>query len=133
MSEVNPAGTVFLNLVAELMDLVKDSNASRIEVVMASCDRDGQGKEKLVNGKMSYTKRAFAIRGMDKNSQEKIRAEVDASPISHLMVLWVQPGGLGMLRFDPVTNQKTTAGIDGCDAVEKSMIADYLNRQTAKK
>jgi hypothetical protein len=133
MSEINPAGTMFLGLVGELMDLVKNPNATRIEVVMAGYELDDLGVNKLVGGKHSIAIRAFAINGMNKEVQEKLREQFDAGSITHLMVLWVRPGGMGMAKFDPSTNQKTAAGIAGCDDVEKSMISGYLHRQTGKR
>jgi hypothetical protein len=71
MAEVNPAGTMFLGLVDELMDLVKNADVSRIEVVMAGYELDRDGEKKLINGKHSIAQRAFKIRGMNKDVQRK--------------------------------------------------------------
>ena len=44
--ETNPKGTVFVELIAELMDLLKNPNVSRIEVVMANYELDDNGQRK---------------------------------------------------------------------------------------
>ena len=72
------------------------------------------------------------VRGMDKEVQDELRKELDSGPITLLMILWIDrtKAGvpLGMLFFD-ATGKKRTPGIDGMDHLEKSVMADYLNRQ----
>ncbi len=98
---------------------------------MASPELDEQGGEKLVNGKLSIVKRAFVIRGMDKNVQDRLREQYDALPISHLLILWMErfekENKLGFFAINPETKAKIVSGTD-YDAVEKSVISDYLNR-----
>jgi hypothetical protein len=131
-SKGNPPGTMFVELIAELMDLVKNRDVSRIEVVTGSYDLDDNGKRKLANGKESVTTRSFPIRTADKSVQDRLRTEIEAGPFSLLMVLWIdrtQPGvPLGMLFFDAV-GKKRSPGITGMDHLEKSVMAGYLNRQ----
>ena len=134
MAEANPAGTMFLGLVDELMDLVKNSDVSRLEVVMAGYELDKDGEKKLISGKHSIAQRAFKIRGMNKDVQEKLREQFDAGPINYLMILWMErfqnESKMGILTFDPVTRQKRERGAFDYDNVEKSAISDYLQRQT---
>jgi hypothetical protein len=133
MAQGNPPGTMFLGLIEELIDLVKNSDVSRIEVIMASYDLDEHGEKKLVGGEHSVAKRAFVIRGMNKDVQNKLREQFDAGPITHLVILWMErfqnESKMGILTFDPVTKQKA-ANVTDYDAVVKSAIADYLQRQT---
>jgi hypothetical protein len=118
MTETNPAGTMFLSLIEELMDLVGNPDVSRIEVVMASYDLDEHRGKKLVGGKHSIAKRAFVIRGMNKDVQENLRIEFDSGPITHLIILWTE-------RFQ---NEKKVERRVDYDAVEKSVISDYLRQ-----
>lgn len=130
--EPNPKGTVFVELIAELMDLLKNPNVSRIEVVMANYELDGNGQRKVDGGKEAIAIRPFIVRGMDKEVEDELRKELDSGPITLLMILWIDrtKAGvpLGMFFFDPA-GKKRTAGIDGMDHLEKSVMADYLNRQ----
>jgi hypothetical protein len=133
MAQGNQPGTMFLGLIEEVMDLLKDPDVSRIEVIMASYDLDEHSEKKLVGGKHSVAKRAFVIRGMNKDVQDKLREQFDAGPITHLMILWMErfqnESKMGILTFDPVTKQKA-ARVTDYDAVVKSAISDYLQRQT---
>ena len=128
-----PAGTMFLGLIEELMDLVGNPDVSRIEVLMACYELDEHGEKKLVGGKHSIAKRAFVIRGMDKAVQDELREQFDAAPLTHMMILWMEQfqneRKMGIASFDPATQKKVTRASD-YDVVEKSMISDYLKRQT---
>jgi hypothetical protein len=130
--QTNPKGTVFVELIAELMDLVKNPNVSRIEVVMANYELDDNGQRKMDRGKEVVAIRPFIVRGMDKEVQDELRKELDSRPITLLMMLWIDrtKAGvpLGMLFFD-TAGKKRTPGIGGMDHLEKSVVADYLNRQ----
>jgi hypothetical protein len=132
MAGINPEGTMFLGLIDSLIDVVKDPAISRIEVIMSSYELDGDGKKKLVSGKHSIAQRAFVIRGMNKEVQDKLREQFDASPIISLMILWMErfqnENKMGVLTFDPATKQKTHR-VSDYDDVEKSVIANYLQRQ----
>src|SRR5580658_9679112 len=130
MSGVNPPGTVFVELIANLMDLVATPDVSRIEVVMAGYEFDEHGQHKMVEGVDVVTKRFFSIERMDKPVQEELRKELDAPPIAALMVLWISRTrqAVGMLRF-AIASGKSTRGIEGMNHIEKSIMADYLNRQ----
>jgi hypothetical protein len=124
MEKPNPKGTMFVELIAKLMDLLSDRNVSRIEVVMASYESDD-----------NVATRPFIVRGMGKEVQEELRTEFDNGPFTLLMVLWIdqtRPGGPGMFFFDPA-DRKRAPGIDGMDHLEKTVMADYLNRQVKKK
>jgi|SRR5271155_2754008 len=133
MTEINPAGTMFVELIAELMDLVADPNVSRIEVAMGSYNLDEHGNRLLVNGKESVALRAFRIGGMHKEVEQGLRAEFDAQPITLLMILWTdrsrKSNSLGVISFDPATIKKV-AGTSDYDLVEKSAIEAYRTRQT---
>jgi hypothetical protein len=132
MSEANPPGTVFVVLIGELLDLVRNPDIAKISVVIGSYELDHKGANKMVNGKASVALRSFEIGGMNEEVQEKLRAEIEAGPIGHLMVLWIDRfKGLGFARFDPVTDRKS-ASMSDLDNVEKSMIADYLQRLKPK-
>ena len=130
--ETNPKGTVYVELIAELMDLLKNPNVSRIEVVMANYELDDNGQRKVDGGKEVVAIRPFNVRGMDKEVQDELRKELDSGPIALLMILWIDrtKAGvpLGMLFFD-AAGKKRTPGIAGMDHLEKSVMADYLNRQ----
>jgi len=130
--EVNPKGTVFVELIAKLMDLLTDPNFSRIEVVMANYELDDNGQRKVKSGKEVVAMRPFVVEGMDETVQDGLRKELDRGPITLLMVLWIdrtQKGvPLRMLFFDEAGKRRTPR-IDGMDHLEKSVMADYLNRQ----
>jgi hypothetical protein len=131
MGEANPAGTAFLGLIDALIDLTKDPNVSNIEVVMGSYEIDEQGKDKLIDGQLSVALRGVVVRGMNKAVQEELRKEIEAGPLSYLMILWTERsarGPLGIMTFDPVTKQQREPGVAGLDKVQKSAIADYLQR-----
>ena len=131
--ETNPKGTIFVELIAELMDLLKNPNVSRIEVVMANYELDDNGQRKVDGGKEVVAIRPFIVRAMDKDVQDELRKELDSGPITLLMILWIDrtKAGvpLGMFFFDAAAGKKRTPGIDGMDHLEKSVMADYLNRQ----
>jgi hypothetical protein len=131
--ETNPKGTIFVELIAELMDLLKNPNVSRIEVVIANYELDDNGQRKVDGGKEVVAIRPFIVRAMDKDVQDELRKELDSGPITLLMILWIDrtKAGvpLGMFFFDAAAGKKRTPGIDGMDHLEKSVMADYLNRQ----
>lgn len=133
MGEVHPAGTEFLGLIDALIDLTKDPNVSNIEVVMGSYEGDEQGKDKLIDGQLSVALRSFIVRGMNKDVQEQLRKQIEAGPLSYLMILWTDRSakGLGILTFDPETKQRKP-GVAGLDKVQKSAVSDYLQRQTKR-
>lgn len=135
MGEVNPAGTMFVGLIPELMHLVADPNVSRVEVVIGSYDLDEQGNNKLIDGKESVTTRAYPIRSVDKPVRDNLRAQLNAVPFTLLMVLWIDrvlQKVPGMLFFD-ASGKKRTPGVAGMDHLEKSVMADYLTRQVKNK
>ncbi len=136
MSEVHPAGTAFLGLIEMLIDLVNNPDVSRIEIVMGSYEADEQGKDKLVDGQLSIALRPFIVRGMNKAVQDELRKEMEAGPLSYLMVLWMEQfekeNKLGLFLIDPETKQQKAPGVAGLDKIEKSAIADYLQRQTKR-
>ena len=130
--EINPSGTIFVELIAELMDLLKNPNASRIEVVTANYELDDNGQRKMDGSKEVVAIRPFIVRGMDKEVQDKLRQEIDSGPITLLMILWMDRAKAGMplgILFFDAAGKKRAPGIDGMDHLEKSVIADYLNRQ----
>jgi len=127
----NPKGTMFVELIPKLMDLLKDPNVSRIEVVMASYELDDNGQRKMEGGKEVIAIRPFIVSGMDKKVQDELRKEYESGPITLLMILWMdrtRAGMPGMFFFDPA-DRKRTHGIGGMDHLEKTAMADYLNRQ----
>jgi hypothetical protein len=130
--ETNPKGTVFVELIAELMDLLKDPNVSRIEVVMANYELDDKGQKEVDGGKDVVAIRPFIVRGMDIEVQDELRKELDSRPITLLVILWIDRTRagvpLGMFFFD-AAGKKRMPGIDGMDHLEKSVMEDYLNRQ----
>jgi hypothetical protein len=131
MSKVNPAGNMFLDLIEELMGLLKNANASKIKVVMASYERDEHGKNKVVSGKHSIATRGFEITGMDKEVQENLRTEYEAGPLTNLMILWMErcpdENKLRIVRFGPDT-KPTSPGGPVYDAVEQDAISHYLRK-----
>lgn len=135
MSEIHPAGTAFLGLIDVLIDLTKDPNVSNIEVVTGRYEVDEQGKDKLIDGQLSVALRGVVVRGMNKAVQDELRKEIEVGPLSYLMILWTERsarGPLGILKFDPETKQQRELGAAGLDRVEKSAIADYLQRATKR-
>jgi hypothetical protein len=129
--ETNPKGTMLVELIAKLIDLLKNPNISRVEVVMANYELDDNGQRKADGGKEVVAIRPFIVRGMDKEVQDELRKELDSGPITLLMILWIdrtKAGVPGMFFFD-AASKKRTPGIDGMDDLEKSVMADYLNRQ----
>jgi hypothetical protein len=135
MGEVHPAGTAFLGLIDALIDLTKDPSVSNIEVVMGSYEVDEQGKDKLIDGQLSVALRGVLVRGMNQAVQEELRKQIEAGPLSYLMILWTERsarGPLGIMIFDPVTKEHREPGVAGLDKVQKSAIADYLQRATKR-
>jgi len=133
--ESNPKGTVFVGLIAKLIDLLKNPNVSRIEVVMANYEFDDSGQRKVDGGKEVVAIRPFIVTSTDKEVQDALRKEFESGPITLLMILWIDRTKvgvpLGMFFFDPA-DKKRAPGIDGMDHLEKSVMADYLNRQVKK-
>lgn len=131
MSEVNPAGTLDLVLIEALIDLTQDPNVSNIEVAMGSYEVDEQGKDTLVDGKLSVAPRGMKVTGMNQAVREELRKQIDAGPLNYLMILWVdrsrKESPLGLMTFDPATQQQKP-GVAGLDHFQKSVIADYLQR-----
>jgi hypothetical protein len=132
MSQVNPAGNATLGLIETLIDLVKNPDASRIEVAMARYRLDAQGlKIRLEDGTHSIAIRSLEVKDVDTNTQEKLRRELEAVPISCLMVLWMQGSGkeskLGAATFDPKTNSRKARAAT-LDEVEKFTLSDYIQR-----
>jgi hypothetical protein len=135
MSQVNPAGTATLGLAETLIDLVKTPDASRIEVAMARYRLDAQGmKIMMEDGKHSIAIRSLEVKDMDTDTQEKLRRELEAVPISCLMVLWMQGTGkdskLGAATFDPETRSRK-ARASTLDEVDRFAISDYIQRHRA--
>jgi hypothetical protein len=132
MADVNPAGTAFLGLIEALIDLKNDPKVSNLEVVMGSYEVDEQGKDKLINGQLSVALRGMKVREMNKEVQEELRRQIDAAPLAYLMIIWTdrsrKESPWGIMTFDPATKQQKPGGIAGLDKVEKSAIADYLQR-----
>lgn len=135
MSDRNPAGTLFLDLMDQLIDVAKNPDASRIEVVMGSYELDAQGKKPLVDGEHSVAPRSVIVTVLDKDVLEQLRQQVDAGPLAYLMILWIEHSAnekrLGVLAFDPVTSQ-TRVGIAGLDKAQQSAVSDYLQRQAQR-
>jgi hypothetical protein len=73
MSQVNPAGAAILGLIETLIDLVKNPDASRIEVAMASYHLDAQGLKIREGGKHSIALRSFEVKDMNSDTQEQLR------------------------------------------------------------
>jgi hypothetical protein len=114
MSKTNPAGTMFVGLIEELMDVLKDPSNSSVEVIMASFDSNATGDEKLVDGKLPVSIRAFEISGIDKNVRDSLRAEYDAAPLALLMIVYTtktsKGSGVRSARFaEPGTDTKALA------------------------
>jgi hypothetical protein len=125
-------GATTHGLIETLIDLVKNPAASRIEVAMARYRLDAQGlKITLDDGTHSIAIRSLEVKDMDTNTQEKLRRELEAVPISCLMVLWMQgigkDGKLGAATFDPKTNNRKARAAT-LDEVEKFALADYIQR-----
>ena len=135
MSDRNPAGTLFLDLIDQLIDVAKNPDASRIEVIMGSYEFDAQGKELLVDGQPSVAPRSVIVTALNKDVQEQLRQQVDSGPLAFLMILWVERSAnesrLGVLAFDPVTSQ-TRVGMAGLDKAQQSAVSDYLQRQAQR-
>jgi hypothetical protein len=131
MSEVNSAGAATLGLVETLIDLVKNSNASRIEVAMGSYNLDAQGLKIREGGKHSIALRSFEVKDMGSDTQEKLHQQIEAGPISCLMILWMEGLGqeskLGAATFDPITNNRKARAAT-LDEVERFAISDYIQR-----
>jgi hypothetical protein len=132
MTQANPAGAASPGLIETLIDLVKKPDASRIEVAMARYRLDAQGlKIRLEDGTHSIAIRSLEVKDMDTNTQEKLRRELEAVPISCLMVLWMQGIGkdskLGAATFDPKTNSRKARAAT-LDEVEKFTLSDYIQR-----
>jgi hypothetical protein len=131
MSEVNSAGAAILGLVETLIDLVKNPNASRIEVAMGSYNLDAQGLKIREGGKHSIALRSFEVKDMGTNTQEQLRQQIEAGPVTCLMILWMEGSGqeskLGAATFDPITyNRKARAAT--LDEVERFTISDFIQR-----
>ena len=131
MSQVNPAGAATLGLVETLIDLVKKPDASRIEVAMGSYHLDAQGLKIREAGKHSIALRSFEVKDMDNDTQEQLRQQIEAGPVSCLMILWMEGVGqeskLGAATFDPVTNHRK-ARVATLDEIERFTISDYIQR-----
>jgi hypothetical protein len=131
MSQVNPAGAATLGLVETLIDLVKNPNASRIEVAVGSYHLDAQGLKIREDGKHSIALRSFEVKDMNSDTQEQLRQEIETGPISCLMILWMegfaQESRLGAATFDPITNNRKARAAT-LDEVERFAISDYIQR-----
>jgi hypothetical protein len=131
MSEVNPAGAATLALVETLIDLIKNPNASRIEVAMGSYSLDAQGLKIREGGKHSIALRSFEVKDMDSDTQEQLRQQIEAGPVSCLMILWMegfaQESKLGAATFDPITNNRKARAAT-LDEVERFAISDFIQR-----
>jgi hypothetical protein len=82
--------------------------------------------------------RGMKVRGMNKDVQDELRKQMDAEPLSHLMIFWIdksrKENPFGIMVFDPVTKQEKpgVGGLAGLDHVQKSAFADYLQRAVKK-
>jgi|ERR1700723_636725 len=134
VSEINPGGTAFLGVIDELIDLLRNPSVSRIEVVIASYELNDDGEHKMTGGKDSVAMRPIAISGMSREVQESLRTEINAAPILHLMILWIDRAHppMGVITFNAV-GSKGADGIPNYTHIEKSIIADYLRRQVQSK
>lgn len=135
MSDTHPAGTLFLDLMDQLIDVAKNPDASRIEVVMGSYELNARGKEPLVGGQHSVAPRSVIVTVLDKDVLEQLRQQVGAGPLAYLMILWIERSAnesrLGVLAFDPATSQ-TRVGMAGLDKAQQSAVSDYLQRQAQR-
>jgi hypothetical protein len=126
MHNVNPAGTMFLGLVDQLIDLTGDPNVSKIEIAMASYEPNNNEEKQ---DKQSIAIRSFVVNGMNKEIQEQIRQQFDAKPLTHLMILWKErfenENKLGIYIFDPLTSQQAD-NRSSYDPIEKAAISGYL-------
>jgi hypothetical protein len=131
MSQVNPAGAASLGLIETLIDLVKNPNASRIEVAMGSYSLDAQGLKIREDGKHSIALRSFEVKDMDSDTQKQLRQQIEAGPVSCLMILWMEGSGqeskLGAATFDPITNNRKARAAT-LDEVERFVISDFIQR-----
>jgi hypothetical protein len=132
MTQVNSAGVVSPGLVETLIDLLKKPNASRIEVGMARYRLDAQGLKIIMeDGKHSIAVRSLEVKDMNSDTQEKLRRELEAVPISCLMILWMEGIGkeskLGAATFDPKSHSRK-ARASTLDEVERYTITDYIQR-----
>ena len=131
MSQTNPAGAATLGLVETLTDLVKNPDASRIEVAMASYHLDAQGLKIREGGKHSIALRSFEVKDMNSDTQEQLRQQIAAGPVACLMILWMEGSGqqskLGAATFDPITHNRK-ARVATLDEVERFAISDYIQR-----
>jgi hypothetical protein len=99
---------------------------------MARYRLDAQGlKITLDDGTHSIAIRSLEVKDIDTGIQEKLRRELEAVPISCLMVLWMQgigkDGKLGAATFDPKTNNRKARAAT-LDEVEKFALSDYIQR-----
>ena len=132
---INPEGAAFLGLIDTLIDLVRNPAVSRIEVIMSSFALDERGEKKLMSGKASILERSFVVRHVNKDVREKLREQLDAGPVTCLMILWMERfengNKMGIQTFDPAIQRKRDHAAD-YDDVEKSAISGYLHRLTKK-
>jgi hypothetical protein len=127
MSQVNPT----LGLVETLIDLVKNPGASRIEVAMGSYHLDAQGLKIMEGGKHSIALSSFEVKDMNSDTQEQLRQQIEAGPVTCLMVLWMQgfakESKLGAATFDPKTKSRKARAAT-LDEVERFVVSDYIQR-----
>jgi hypothetical protein len=131
MSQVNPAGAASLGLIETLIDLLQKPDSSRIEVAMARYRLDPQGMKIMDDAGHSIAIRSFEVKEMSSDTQAKLRRELEAVPLSCLMVLWMAGIGkdskLGAATFDTKSFARK-ARASTLDEVDRFVIKDYIQR-----
>jgi len=98
---------------------------------MGSYHLDAQGLKVREGGKHSIALRSFEVKDMDSDTQEQLRQQIEAGPVSCLMILWMEGFGqeskLGAATFDPITNNRKARAAT-LDEVERFTISDYIQR-----
>ena len=131
MTQANLAGTASPGLIETLNDLVKKSDASRIEVAMARYRLDEQGLKIMDAEGHSIAIRSFEVKDMNSDTQARLHRELEAVPLSCVMVLWMQGIGkdskLGAATFDTESFARKARALV-LDEVDRFVIKDYIQR-----
>ena len=99
---------------------------------MARYRLDPQGMKIMDDdGKHSIAIRTLEVKDMNADTQAKLRRELEAVPLSCLMVLWMEGIGkdakLGAATFDPATTHRKARAVV-LDEVDRYAIKDYIQR-----
>lgn len=101
---------------------------------MARYRLDAQGLKISDDEGHSIAIRSFEVKDMNSDTQARLHRELEAVPLSCLMVLWMQGIGkdskLGAATFDTKSLERKARALT-LDEVDRFVIKDYIQRHRA--